>query len=159
MRVRENAEVLTELQRECNRLKLSHSLAWKGQVREPLTPVIFMPSLPDSIRDGLLSQVSCLVYTPSEEHFGIVPVEAMSYGTPVIAINSGGPKETVLDGVTGYLCEPTSTAICEKLTILKHMGSAELSRMKSQAAEHVGKNFTLDAFGNRLETVALEMIS
>lgn len=158
MRVKENAEVLTELQRECNRLKLSHSLAWKGQVRESLTPVIFMPSLPDGIRDGLLSRVSCLVYTPSDEHFGIAPIEAMSYGTPVIAINSGGPKETILDGATGFLCEPTPAAVCEKLMILKKMGASDLSRMRSQAVEHVRKSFTLETFGSRLEAIALEMI-
>lgn len=151
--------MLTELQRECHRLKLSHSLAWKGQVRESLTPVVFMPSLPDTIRDGLLSRVRCLVYTPSEEHFGIVPVEAMSHGTPVIAINSGGPRETVLDGITGYLCEPTPAAICEKLLLLKDMGTAERSRMRSQAMEHVRRNFTLETFGGNLEAIAFELVA
>lgn len=159
MRVKENAEMLTELQQECNRLKLPHSLAWKGQVREPPTPVIFMPSLTDSIRDGLLSQVNCLIYTPSEEHFGIVPVEAMSRGTPVIAINSGGPKETIIDGATGYLCEPTPAAICEKLMILKGMTAPELAQMRLQAMEHVRKNFSLEIFGHRLEALIFEMIS
>lgn len=159
MRVKENSEVLTELQQECNRLKLSHSLAWKGQIRESLTPVIFMPSLTDSIRDSLLANVSCLIYTPSQEHFGIVPVEAMARGTPVIAINSGGPKETIIDGVTGYLCEPTPAAICEKLMILKTMDDSKLSQMRLQAMEHVRKNFTLEIFGNRLEALAFEMLA
>lgn len=30
--------------------------------------------------------------------------------TPVIAVNSGGPKESVLDGVTGFLCEQDGAA-------------------------------------------------
>jgi glycosyltransferase involved in cell wall biosynthesis len=35
------------------------------------------------------------------EDFGIAPIEAMACGTPVIALNFGGTKETVIDGVTG----------------------------------------------------------
>jgi glycosyltransferase involved in cell wall biosynthesis len=39
----------------------------------------------------------------SPEPFGLVVVEAMSYGVPVIAARPGGPSETVVDGVTGLL--------------------------------------------------------
>lgn len=38
---------------------------------------------------------------PGEDDFGIAPVEAMSEGTPVIALRKGGAKETVIEGVTG----------------------------------------------------------
>ena len=47
-----------------------------------------------------------MVYTPQNEHFGIVPLEAMAAGRPVIACNSGGPRESVLHDVTGFLCAP-----------------------------------------------------
>lgn len=40
-----------------------------------------------------------------EEDFGIIPVEAMAVGTPVIGLNRGGVSETVIHGVTGYLIE------------------------------------------------------
>ena len=43
------------------------------------------------------------LYTPVGEHFGIVPLEAMAAGVPVIAMASGGPLETVKNGETGYL--------------------------------------------------------
>ncbi len=40
-----------------------------------------------------------------EEDFGLVPVEAMAAGTPVIGLNRGGLSETVIHGVTGHLVE------------------------------------------------------
>jgi len=45
-----------------------------------------------------------LLYTPDREHFGIVPLEAMQLGLPVIAVNTGGPTETIRHQTTGYLC-------------------------------------------------------
>jgi len=37
------------------------------------------------------------------EHFGLAPLEAMSQGAPVVAYNSGGIRETMVNGKTGYL--------------------------------------------------------
>lgn len=36
--------------------------------------------------------------TLDNEHFGIVPLESMYVGTPVIAVASGGPLETIVPG-------------------------------------------------------------
>ena len=56
-----------------------------------------------SERCSLLKHSLCLLYTPENEHFGIVPVEAMYCQTPVIACNSGGPLESVENNKTGFL--------------------------------------------------------
>jgi glycosyltransferase involved in cell wall biosynthesis len=55
----------------------------------------------EQIRD-LLRGCRALVF-PGEEDFGIVPVEAMACGRPVIAYASGGALESIIDGVTGVL--------------------------------------------------------
>ncbi|OAA57605.1 alpha-mannosyltransferase [Niveomyces insectorum RCEF 264] len=67
--------------------------------------VLFLPSVPAALKTLLLHAPNCrlLVYTPAHEHFGIVPVEAMLAGLPVLACDSGGPTETVVDGETGWL--------------------------------------------------------
>ncbi|CAI4226970.1 unnamed protein product [Auanema sp. JU1783] len=41
------------------------------------------------------------LYTPPDEHFGIVPIEALDQRRPVIVCDSGGPAETVIEDVTG----------------------------------------------------------
>jgi len=70
--------------------------------------IAFHPSISNSKRTQLLSCASVWCYTPHREHFGIVPLEAMDAGVPVVAINSGGPMETIVDGVTGYLVDYSS---------------------------------------------------
>ena len=67
--------------------------------------VYFLRSISSDEKYFLLSKSFALLYTPEFEHFGIVPLEAMYMKLPVIAHNSGGPKETVLHGKTGILCE------------------------------------------------------
>lgn len=47
---------------------------------------------------------------PNEEDFGIVPVECMAAGKPVIALNLGGASETVVDGTTGVLFDECSVS-------------------------------------------------
>lgn len=61
-------------------------------------------SISSELKCSLIAACSALIYTPSFEHFGIVPIEAMYLGRPVIAINAGGPRETVVDQKTGFLC-------------------------------------------------------
>jgi glycosyltransferase involved in cell wall biosynthesis len=57
----------------------------------------------DEVRE-LYRRADALLF-PTFEDFGLVPVEAMACGTPVIALNRGGAAETVIDGRTGALVE------------------------------------------------------
>ena len=59
---------------------------------------------------ALLRSADVVVSTPWYEPFGIVPVEAMACGTPVIASAVGGHLDTVADGVTGLLVPPRDAA-------------------------------------------------
>ncbi len=54
---------------------------------------------------------------PGDEDFGLVPLESMACGTPVIAYKSGGALETMLDGQTGeFFSDPTSESLQEAIT-------------------------------------------
>ena len=100
--------------------------------------VDFRLDITDAERATLFQTALCVVYTPDKEHFGIVPLEAMFAGTPVLAVNSGGPLETVRDGETGFLREPTPEAFGEALMVLiedpsraTHMGKRGRAHVES----------------------------
>lgn len=66
--------------------------------------VTFVGRPSDALLRELYRRASVLVFPPIED-FGIVPIEAMAMGTPVVANAAGGAAESVLDGVTGALVE------------------------------------------------------
>jgi glycosyltransferase involved in cell wall biosynthesis len=57
---------------------------------------------------------------PGEDDFGIAPVEAMSFGKPVLAYRKGGATETVLEGITGeFFDDPVSEALADGIRRLR----------------------------------------
>ncbi|KAK5165448.1 Alpha-1,3-mannosyltransferase-like protein [Saxophila tyrrhenica] len=107
-RVQENSQTLDQLERLAGELKLKHA-TFRGSdssIESDESEVLFLLSVPDQLKRRLLHKASILIYTPQNEHFGIVPIEAMLLGVPVLATNSGGPLETIYDGRTGWLRSP-----------------------------------------------------
>ncbi|KAL8505690.1 hypothetical protein ACS0TY_016790 [Phlomoides rotata] len=141
-RLRENVEYLEELKNLAEKEGVSH------QVR-------FVTSCPTSERNTLLSQCVCVLYTPKDEHFGIVPLEAMAAHKPVIACNSGGPVETIKNGVTGYLCDPTPQDF--SVAMSNFIRDPEMSKtMGREAREHVVQSFSTKMFGQHLNAFVLD---
>eukprot|EP00541_Cyclophora_tenuis_P000832 CAMPEP_0116551894 /NCGR_PEP_ID=MMETSP0397-20121206/6197_1 /TAXON_ID=216820 /ORGANISM="Cyclophora tenuis, Strain ECT3854" /LENGTH=307 /DNA_ID=CAMNT_0004076809 /DNA_START=58 /DNA_END=981 /DNA_ORIENTATION=+ len=140
----ENVEYLQELR------KLASDLNILKQVR-------FRPSVSDEERSHLMQTALCVVYTPHLEHFGIVPLEAMYAGRPVIAVNSGGPKETVLDGVTGFLCEGTPESFSQAIDGLLKTPE-KVVEMGRAGHEHVKTKFGEERFQKQWLRLVLETV-
>lgn len=68
----------------------------------------FLGFVSDEELAGLYQNAKAFLALSEDEDFGITPVEAMSVGTPVIAYNGGGYKETVIDGKTGIFFDELS---------------------------------------------------
>lgn len=63
----------------------------------------YLGFVPDDKMADVYSGAKAFLYCAIDEDFGMVPVEAMAHGVPVIAYNSGGIRETVIDGKTGVM--------------------------------------------------------
>jgi alpha-1,3/alpha-1,6-mannosyltransferase len=158
-RVQENVDYHMELNQEALKLELKTFTLMPGsaELLPENSQVIFLCSFNESQRTYLLSKAFCLLYTPSNEHFGIVPVEAMYARLPVIAINNGGPKETVKDRITGLLCSSTPMAFSEATAAFIN-GEYDRDEMGDHGRKHVQKFFSLEAFVNTLEEILLQLI-
>ena len=118
--------------------------------------ITFLRSFSDAQKRTLLTYSSCLLYTPDREHFGIVPVEAMYLKCPVIAVNSGGPLETVADGVTGFHCEPTSSDFAKAMA--QFVENETLSHDMGEAGrKRVQEKFSNTVFTNQLNDIVCNL--
>lgn len=78
---------------------------------------------PEEVLRDHYARCRALVF-PGEEDFGIVPVEAMASGRPVIAFGRGGALETVIEGMTGiFFHEQTEESIRD--AVIKFEGMDE----------------------------------
>jgi len=65
-------------------------------------------------RNLLYAKSKGFIALAKDEDFGVTPVEAMAAGTPVIAFDGGGFRETVVDGKTGILIKEVSAESLER---------------------------------------------
>eukprot|EP01057_Protomagalhaensia_wolfi_P000990 Protomagalhaensia_wolfi_Nauph_80__989@NODE_1570_length_1463_cov_3_396067_g1216_i0_p1_GENE_NODE_1570_length_1463_cov_3_396067_g1216_i0NODE_1570_length_1463_cov_3_396067_g1216_i0_p1_ORF_typecomplete_len177_score29_39Glycos_transf_1/PF00534_20/1_1e20Glyco_trans_1_4/PF13692_6/6_8e11Glyco_trans_1_2/PF13524_6/6_9e03Glyco_trans_1_2/PF13524_6/0_061IDO/PF01231_18/0_076zfSAP30/PF13866_6/0_33_NODE_1570_length_1463_cov_3_396067_g1216_i085615 len=106
------------------------------------TNVQLIRSATDRIRLALLRFAAATLYTPSNEHFGIVPIESMSQGTPVVAVNSGGPMESIMDGSTGSLVESRPEDFAKAMELWKTQSTEVSERCQKRAAEFSFRKFS-----------------
>ena len=76
----------------------------EGQLRAQAagTATTFVVRPDGSTLERLFREATVLLH-PAEEDFGLVPVEAIASGTPVLAYDAGGARDTVTEGATGHL--------------------------------------------------------
>lgn len=115
-------------------------------------PVAFEPDPTDERLRELYRDSRALVFTAPNEDWGMVPLEAMASRTPVVAVARGGPTESVVDGRTGWLVEPTPDAFAASLGRVLTMSAEDLRPLRN-AARQRAEEFGWDPFVTRLDDV------
>lgn len=108
--------------------------------------VHFLGNISDVELQKELQGASGYLFAAVDEEFGIAPVEAMGWGVPVIAFASGGLKETVKEGVNGYLYDELSAeSVIKSIHKLQKLSSEEQKKMRvnarKEAEQYSEENF------------------
>ena len=119
------SQEMARLQKMCDDMCMGGMVVFLGKRAQDTLPYYY-------------SAAEVLVMPSLYESFGMVALEAMACGTPVIASEVGGLGYLVQNGVTGYTVPDREPAeLCDKLSVL--LGDHELRRqMGERAAEYAG---------------------
>lgn len=96
-----------------------------------------------------------------EEPFGMVMIEAMSCGTPVIAFNRGSVSEVIKDGETGFIVDPKEgvRGLVRAIKKLQSLSPQEYHLMRVACRTHIEKNFTVKKMVNGYEKVYTNILN
>lgn len=126
--------------------------------------IVFLLNFTTAQRSALLSAPStlALLYTPANEHFGIGPVEAMVCGVPVLACDSGGPTESVVDvdgERTGWLRKPDAELWAETLLRIVDLSAGERVALGERAKARAQALFSMQAMATGIEDALEQAVS
>ena len=126
---------------------------WKNYLQKLASQLNVELEILESIDDEklilLYNQAKLVLYAPYMEPFGLVPLEAMGCGTPVVGVKEGGIRETVIHKKTGLHSERDEQLFADATTRLL---TKELERytMSKNSIKTIKKYWTLEHAGKRL---------
>lgn len=115
-----------------------------------LTKVVqLMPGMPQEVLHKWYVAADVVVMPSYYEPFGMVAIEAMASGTPVIASRTGGLQWTIIHRLTGYLFRPKFHRELAK-RIVKVLTDDELrKRMSLNARDHINHAFSWESIAEK----------
>lgn len=163
---------LIDLARACN-LTYKVITPSKSSARAPSFPdatshtepdVLFLLNFTTGQRSALLQAPStvALLYTPANEHFGIGPVEGMLCGLPVLACDSGGPTESIVDGQlserTGWLRTPDPGVWADALEDICRLSEVERAALTRRCKDRAMSMFGMEAMAKAMDVSLREAV-
>ncbi len=129
------------------------SKEWKSYIEQLANKLGVKLTILDLINDHelikLYNKAKMIIYTPYLEPFGLIPIESMSCGTPVVAVKEGGVRETVLHNETGLLIDRDEKLFSQ--AILELLSDTDKSqKMSKNAISNVQNFWTIEHAGIRL---------
>ena len=140
----EISEEMASLQKLCDDLTVGKMVAFLGKRNQDTLPYYY-------------SAAEVVVMPSYYESFGMVALEAMACGTPVLASQVGGLAFLVQDGITGYTVPAEDNeALCERLTAI--LGDESLRLRMGQNAAEYARNYDWEKIAKQIVTVYGELI-
>jgi glycosyltransferase involved in cell wall biosynthesis len=122
------------------------------------TSVSLLGIVEDSVLQQLYRECDVMVLPSRQEGFGIVFLEAMSYGKPCIGASHGGIPEVIIDGTTGYLV-PFGDSEALARCVLRLASESNLARRMGIAGfQQVLKYYCYESFCRNFTNLFDEMI-
>ncbi|MEX3854193.1 glycosyltransferase [Paraburkholderia sp. BR10923] len=115
--------------------------------------VFFLSGLSNWELKLVLARACAFLFSPVNEPFGIVVLEAMAAGKPVIAVNQGGYVEACHPDYA-FLVPPFPSAFAEKISFLQN--NPDVARRMGQAGQRVAPNYTWKKAADELEAVLVD---
>ena len=138
------SDEMSRLQNLCDELCVGGMVVFLGKRGQDTLPYYY-------------SAAEVLVMPSHYESFGMVALEAMSCGTPVIASEVGGLGYLVQDGVTGYtIPDSDPEALCDKLSRL--LGDTHLRETMGLAASQYAQDYAWEKIAAQMVDVYLELV-
>lgn len=109
--------------------------------KDRTSQIEFLGGVGDEELVKLYSGAKAVLYPVIDEDFGIVPIEAMAFGTPVIAHRSGGPTETIIENKTGVFFDDLKVASLKEAIQRAEQISFDFQTLHRQALKFSQKNF------------------
>ncbi|KKQ17930.1 MAG: Glycosyl transferase group 1 [Berkelbacteria bacterium GW2011_GWA1_36_9] len=95
-----------------------------------------------------------------EEPFGLVMIEAMSCGTPIIAFKKGSVPEIILGGKTGFICRPKDVdSMIQVVKKIYKMSPDRYQKMRLDCRKHVENKFTIEKMVDGYEKIYRKVIA
>jgi glycosyltransferase involved in cell wall biosynthesis len=118
--------------------------------------LIIYERVPDEEVQNLYNRAKLTLFTPILEPLGLVPLESMACGTPVIGVREAGIRETVVDGVTGFLVERDHQQL--GAAVQRLLEDEDLrAEMGANGRRYVLQNWTWDRSATELESLLSEV--
>ncbi len=119
-------------------------------------PVEFRPFTPPL---DFFREIDILLAPSWDEPFGLVILEAMAAGIPVIAGDRGGPADIIAAGRDGILAPPRSPSVLAAAVRALASDPGALSRLARQARQKIEEEFTLDRMIRQVEEFYRELLA
>lgn len=104
--------------------------------------VEFMGSVSDTELARLYAGAKATIFCALDEDFGMVPIESMAHGTPVIALNQGGVRETVIDGKIGiFFARPDVKSLASAVALFEKKRADWSGACRGRAEEFSRERF------------------